>query len=312
MSKYIAKRLLWMIPITIGVSLIVFFLISLVPGDPASIILGPNAEQAQIDAMNESLGYYDPFWVRYFSYMAGIVQLDFGTSYVTSLPVLQELQSKVAISMIVALSAIIGSLAIGVPLGVLSAVKQYSLLDVIPTSIAMVLAAAPSFWVGLMLMLEFAQKREWFPSFGTEAPGWYILPMLTLAAVYGATMLRFTRSSMLETIRQDYIRTARAKGASERVVIWRHALKNALLPVITSAGNTFGALLGGAIVTETLFSLPGLGTFIVNGIKQKDIPVVMGGTITLAVLFAFVMLAVDLLYALADPRVKAKYSGKRG
>lgn len=312
MSKYIAKRLLWMIPITIGVSLIVFFLISLVPGDPASIILGPNADQAQIDAMNESLGYYDPFWVRYFSYMAGIVRLDFGTSYVTSLPVLQELQSKVAISMIVALSAIIGSLAIGVPLGVLSAVKQYSLLDVIPTSIAMVLAAAPSFWVGLMLMLEFAQKREWFPSFGTEDPGWYILPMLTLAAVYGATMLRFTRSSMLETIRQDYIRTARAKGASERVVIWRHALKNALLPVITSAGNTFGALLGGAIVTETLFSLPGLGTFIVNGIKQKDIPVVMGGTITLAVLFAFVMLAVDLLYALADPRVKAKYSGKRG
>ena len=312
MSKYIAKRLLWMIPITIGVSLIVFFLISLVPGDPASIILGPNAEQAQIDAMNESLGYYDPFWVRYFNYMAGVIRLDFGTSYVTSLPVLQELQSKVAISMIVALSAIIGSLAIGVPLGVLSAVKQYSLLDVIPTSIAMVLAAAPSFWVGLMLMLEFAQKREWFPSFGTEAPGWYILPMLTLAAVYGATMLRFTRSSMLETIRQDYIRTARAKGASERVVIWRHALKNALLPVITSAGNTFGALLGGAIVTETLFSLPGLGTFIVNGIKQKDIPVVMGGTITLAVLFAFVMLAVDLLYALADPRVKAKYSGKRG
>ena len=312
MSKYIAKRLLWMIPITIGVSLIVFFLISLVPGDPGSIILGPNAEQAQIDAMNESLGYYDPFWVRYFNYMAGVIRLDFGTSYVTNLSVLQELQSKVAISMIVALSAIIGSLAIGVPLGVLSAVKQYSLLDVIPTSIAMVLAAAPSFWVGLMLMLEFAQKREWFPSFGTEAPGWYILPMLTLAAVYGATMLRFTRSSMLETIRQDYIRTARAKGASERVVIWRHALKNALLPVITSAGNTFGALLGGAIVTETLFSLPGLGTFIVNGIKQKDIPVVMGGTITLAVLFAFVMLAVDLLYALADPRVKAKYSGKRG
>ena len=135
--------------------------------------------------------------------------------------------------------------------------------------------------------------------------------MLTLTAVYGATMLRFTRSSMLETVRQDYIRTVRAKGAAERVVIWRHALKNALLPVITAAGNTFGALLGGAIVTETLFSLPGLGTFVVNGIKQRDIPVVMGGTITLSVLFSFVVLAVDLIYAFVDPRVKAKYTGRR-
>ena len=312
MLKYVGKRLLWMIPIIIGVSLIVFFLISMVPGDPATIILGAGADQAQIDALNIQLGYYDPFWVRYFRYMKGVIQLDFGTSYVTSLPVIQELKTKVVISVIVAFSAIIGSLVIGIPLGVLSAVKQYSILDIIPTSLAMIFAAAPSFWVGLMLILEFSLKHSWLPSFGVEGSHWYILPMLTLAAVYGATMLRFTRSSMLETIRQDYIRTARAKGASERVVIWRHALKNALLPVITAAGNTFGALLGGAIVTETLFSLPGLGTFIVNGIKQKDIPVVMGGTITLAVLFSFVMLAVDLIYAFVDPRVKAKYAGRRG
>lgn len=312
MLRYVGKRLLWMIPIIIGVSLIVFFLISMVPGDPATIILGAGADQAQIDALNIQLGYYDPFWVRYFRYMKGVIQLDFGTSYVTSLPVIQELKTKVVISIIVAFSAIIGSLVIGIPLGVLSAVKQYSILDVIPTSLAMIFAAAPSFWVGLMLILEFSLKHSWLPSFGVEGNYWYILPMLTLSAVYGATMLRFTRSSMLETIRQDYIRTARAKGASEQVVIWRHALKNALLPVITAAGNTFGALLGGAIVTETLFSLPGLGTFIVNGIKQKDIPVVMGGTITLAVLFSFVMLAVDLIYAFVDPRVKAKYAGKRG
>lgn len=312
MLKYVGKRLLWMIPIAVGVSLIVFFLIGMVPGDPGSIILGAGADQAQIDAMNTALGYYDPFWVRYFNYMKGIVlHFDFGTSYVTSLPVLEELKSKVVISIIIAFSAITGSLAIGVPLGVLSAVKQYSLFDVIPTSLAMIFAAAPSFWVGLMLMLEFSLKRSIFPSFGVEGV-WFVLPMLTLASTYGAAMLRFTRSSMLETIRQDYIRTARAKGAAERVVIWRHALKNALLPVITSAGNTFGALLGGAIVTETLFSLPGLGTFIVNGIKQKDIPVVMGGTITLSVLFSFVMLTVDLIYAFVDPRVKAKYSGKRG
>ena len=311
MLKFIGKRLLWMIPIAIGVSLIVFALISLVPGDPASTILGPSADQAQIDALNTKLGFYDPFWVRYFRYMGGVIRLDFGESYVTKIPVIQELRSKIVISVIVAFSSIAGSLLIGVPLGILSAVKQYSLLDVFPTSLAMVLAAAPSFWVGLMLILVFSLKLGWLPSFGVEKAGWFVLPMLTLTAVYGATMLRFTRSSMLETVRQDYIRTVRAKGAAERVVIWRHALKNALLPVITAAGNTFGALLGGAIVTETLFSLPGLGTFVVNGIKQRDSPVVMGGTITLSVLFSFVVLAVDLIYAFVDPRVKAKYTGRR-
>ena len=311
MLKFIGKRLLWMIPIAIGVSLIVFALISLVPGDPASTILGPSADQAQIDALNTKLGFYDPFWVRYFRYMGGVIRLDFGESYVTKIPVIQELRSKIVISVIVAFSSIAGSLLIGVPLGILSAVKQYSLLDVFPTSMAMVLAAAPSFWVGLMLILVFSLKLGWLPSFGVEKAGWFVLPMLTLTAVYGATMLRFTRSSMLETVRQDYIRTVRAKGAAERVVIWRHALKNALLPVITAAGNTFGALLGGAIVTETLFSLPGLGTFVVNGIKQRDIPVVMGGTITLSILFSFVVLAVDLIYAFVDPRVKAKYTGRR-
>ena len=311
MLKFVGKRLLWMIPIAVGVSLIVFALISLVPGDPASTILGPSAEQAQIDALNTKLGFYDPFWVRYFRYMGGVLRLDFGESYVTRIPVIQELKSKIVISVIVAFSSIVGSLLIGVPLGILSAVKQYSLMDVFPTSMAMILAAAPSFWVGLMLILVFSLKLGWLPSFGVEKAGWFVLPMLTLTAVYGATMLRFTRSSMLETVRQDYIRTVRAKGAAERVVIWRHALKNALLPVITAAGNTFGALLGGAIVTETLFSLPGLGTFVVNGIKQRDIPVVMGGTITLAILFSFVVLAVDLIYAFVDPRVKAKYAGRR-
>lgn len=312
MLKYTLKRLLWMIPIILGVSLLVFFLVDMVPGDPASIILGAGATQESIDALNETLGYNNPFWKRYFSYMLGVLHLDFGTSYATSLSVAGELSHKVIISLIVALSAIVASLTIGIPLGILSAIKQYSLLDVLPTSMAMMLSAAPSFWVGLMLMLKLSLERKLLPSFGTESPTWFILPMLTLAAVYGSTMLRFTRSSMLETIRQDYIRTARAKGVKESKVIWRHALKNALLPVITSAGNTFGALLGGAIVTETLFSLPGLGTFIVNGVKQKDVPVVMGGTITLAVLFAFVMLAVDLAYAFVDPRIRAKYSGKRG
>ena len=169
MLKFIGKRLLWMIPIAIGVSLIVFALISLVPGDPASTILGPSADQAQIDALNTKLGFYDPFWVRYFRYMGGVIRLDFGESYVTKIPVIQELRSKIVISVIVAFSSIAGSLLIGVPLGILSAVKQYSLLDVFPTSMAMVLAAAPSFWVGLMLILVFSLKLGWLPSFGVES-----------------------------------------------------------------------------------------------------------------------------------------------
>ena len=307
MIKYVVKRLLLMIPVLLGVSLLIFFLVNMVPGDPASFALGTDATKEQIEAFNESIGYYDPLPIRYFNYMKDLLRFDFGTSYISKLPVLDELADKVPISIIVAFTAILGSLLVGVPLGVLSAVKQYSLWDIIPTSLAICLASAPSFWLGLLLMLQFSLKMQLLPSFGVEEPGWYILPTLTLVAIYGSNQMRQTRSSMLETIRQDYIRTVRSKGATERVVIWRHALKNALLPVITAAGNNFGILLGGAIVTETLFSLPGLGTFIVNGVKQKDVPVVMGGTLTLAIMFAFVMLAVDIIYAFADPRVKARY-----
>jgi len=307
MIKYVLKRLLLMIPVLLGVSLLIFLLVNSVPGDPASYALGADATAEQIEAFNKAIGYYDPLPVRYINYMKNLLRLDFGTSYVSRLSVMGELSVKVPISIIVAFTAIAGSLLVGIPLGILSAVKQYSLLDVIPTSMAICLASAPSFWLGLLLMLQFSLKMQWLPSFGVEKPWWWVLPMLTLVAIYGSNQMRLTRSSMLETIRQDYISTVRAKGATERVVIWRHALKNALLPVITAAGNNFGILLGGAIVTETLFSLPGLGTFIVNGVKQKDVPVVMGGTITLAALFAFVMLAVDVIYAYADPRVKARY-----
>ncbi len=301
-----------MIPIIIGVSLLVFTLIDLVPGDPGTLILGPSATSDEIEAMNEAIGYYKPFWVKYFTYMGKLLQGDFGTSYATSLAVLPKLMNRTTVSFLVALSSITASLCIGIPLGVLSAVKQYSLWDAIPSSIAMMLSALPAFWIGLMLMLELSLKRDLLPTFGVEEKGWIIMPTMTLAAVYGSTMMRFSRSSMLETIRQDYIRTARAKGATESVVVWRHELKNALLPVITAAGNTFGVLLGGAIVCETLYSIGGLGTYVVNGIKMNDLPVVMGGTITLATMFAMVNLIVDLLYAFFDPRVKARYQRRRG
>ena len=312
MYRYVLKRLLLMIPVVLGVSFVIFTILSMVPGDPASMILGPGVSQQEVDQLNHDLGYDRPFLVRYFDYLYNaIFRFDFGKSYATKLDVGSDLVVKAPISFAVAMNAIIFAGVVGIPIGVLSAVKQYSLLDTIPTFIALFLAAAPAFWVGMMLMVIFSLKLGWLPTSGVDTWKGYVLPTVALGVMYAALQLRFTRSSMLETIRQDYIRTARAKGAAERTVIWKHAMKNALMPVITIIGVNFGGLLGGAIVTETLFSIPGLGTYIVNGIKQKDVPVVMGGTMCLAFMFAAIMLCVDLLYAFVDPRIKAKYSGRR-
>ena len=313
MYRYVIKRLLLIIPVVLGVSFVIFSILAMVPGDPASMILGAGVTQEEVDQLNHELGYDRPFLVRYFSYLYdAIFHFDFGTSYATRQEVFPEVMAKAPISFSIAMNAIIFAGVVGIPIGVLSAVKQYSLLDTIPTFIALFLAAAPAFWVGMLLMILFSLKLGWLPTGGVETWKGYVLPMLALGLMYAAQQLRFTRSSMLETIRQDYIRTARAKGAAERTVIWKHAMKNALMPVITIIGVNFGGLLGGAIVTETLFSIPGLGTYIVNGIKQKDVPVVMAGTMCLAVMFAGIMLCVDLLYAFVDPRIKAKYSGRRG
>ena len=312
MHKYVLRRLVLMIPIVLGVSVIIFFLISIVPGDPATIILQGNASAEDVARLNHELGYDQPIVIRYFNYMKDLIfHGDFGTSSVSGLPVLQELLAKAPISAMVALNAVLFASVVGIPLGVMSAVKQYSLADTVPTFVALFLSSAPAFWIGLMLMQFFSLKLGWLPTGGIDSWKSYILPMLALGTPYAAEQLRFTRSSMLETIRQDYIRTARAKGAKEGRVIWGHAMRNALLPVITVSGVNFGALMGGAVVTETLFSLPGIASYIVNGIKAKDVPVVMGGIIFFAIVFAFVMLLVDIIYAYVDPRIKAKYTGRR-
>ena len=311
MLRYIFKRILWMIPICLGVSLMVFVMVNSIPGDPGTIIMGSGATDEEIRAVNEQLGYYDPLWVRYLNFVKGAVVLDFGQSYVTRHNVFDDICEKFQVSIKVAVAATLCTIAIGIPVGVLSAVKQYSVVDYISRTIAMFLATAPSFWVGLLLILYFSMKLDWLPSFGMDEPGWLIMPMLTCAALHGATTMRYTRSSMLDTIRQDYIRTVRSKGATESRVIWGHAIKNALIPVVQTVGGTFATLLGGAIVTESLFSLPGLGSYIVNGVKQRDVPVVMGGVLTISVLHAVVILAVDVINAMIDPRIKAKLTKKR-
>ncbi|GHV46885.1 peptide ABC transporter permease [Synergistales bacterium] len=312
MHRYIIKRMLLLIPVVIGVTFIIFSILYITPGDPGSVILGAGATQVDIDRLNDSLGYNLPFFQRYFKYIFdAFFRFDLGISYSSKTPVITELIARLPISICVAFNGIFFAIVVGVPIGVVSAVKQYSLWDKVPTGVALLLASLPAFLIGMLLMLVFSLNLGWFPSSGVGSWRHYIMPMLTLGLPYAGQQLRFTRSSMLETIRQDYVRTARAKGATERTVVWTHAMSNALLPIITIAGNNFGILIGGAVVTETLFSIPGLGTFIVNGIKQKDVPVVMGGIIIFAVVFSITMLLVDLSYAFVDPRIKAKYSGRR-
>jgi peptide/nickel transport system permease protein len=200
------------------------------------------------------------------------------------------------------------AIVVGVPIGILSAVRQYTILDYAPTAVALFLASLPVFLIGMVLMLIFSLWLGWFPSNGVGTWKHYVMPTISLGLPYASFQLRFTRSSMLETIRQDYIRTAKAKGAPERNVIWHHAMRNALLPVVTVAGNNFGLIIGGAIATETLFGLPGLGTFIVSGINQRDLPIVMAGIIVFTIVFSLIILLVDVMYAFIDPRIKAKYA----
>ena len=313
MHRFVIKRLLTMIPILLGVSFIIFTLMYFIPGDPATNILGPGALDSAVEQLNEELGFNDPFIVRYVNYIKDLIfKFDFGKSYQNRLPVGGEILKRLPVSAKLAFGSISVSLLIGVPLGVLSAVKQYSLWDKIPTGAALLIAAMPAFITGMCLMLVFSLKLGWLPVSGVQyGLKSYILPVISLGLPYGARQLRFTRSSMLETIRQDYVRTAKAKGASASKTIWGHAMKNALMPVITVAGSSFGGLLGGAIATESLFGLPGLGTYISEGIKLKDVNAVMGGIIVFAGMFAIIMLLVDLSYAFVDPRIKARYTGRR-
>lgn len=309
MWKYVIKRLLLIIPILLGVTILIFFVMELSPGDPASTILGAGATQEAIDMLNKELGYDRPMLTRLGSYIANVfLKGDFGNSYRSRLPVIDSIVVSIPISLRVAFFAITFAAVVGIPIGVLSAVKQYSLLDTIPTVTSLFLSALPGFWLGMMLLYLFALKLGILPSYGVETWKGFILPTISLGLPYAAQEMRFTRSSMLETIRSDYVRTARAKGAAERRVIWRHALKNALLPVITVTGTIFAAMLGGAVVTESLYSIPGLGSLLVTSIKIKDTPTVMGCTFVLAAMCSLVLLVVDLLYAVVDPRIRAKYS----
>ena len=316
MGKYIGKRLLYMILVLFGVAFLVFAILSLTPGDPGTIILGVTASPDDIAALNHEFGYDQPFLLRFFDYIRGIVcHLDLGISYQSREPVITDIAARFPNTLLLTILSMTVSAIIGITLGVISAVRKYSVLDHFCVITALVFASIPGFWLGLMLIMGFALQLRILPSFGADDLIHFILPTITVAAGSAASILRLTRSAMLETIRQEYIKTAKAKGASERRIIWKHAMRNAMLPVVTTLGTNFGASLGGAIIAETVFAMPGMGMLITTAIRQKDIPVVMGSTLFLAFLFSLIILLVDILYAFIDPRIMAKYKnggGRRG
>lgn len=308
MIKYVIKRLLLLIPIVLGIAFLIFTIMYFTPGDPARQILGPEATAEAVEQLREEMGLNDSFFTRFFNYVKDALHLDFGTSYRTQKPVFDEILTRFPVSIKLAFVSILFAVLLGIPLGVYSATHQYSVADQTLRVVSMFFVAVPPFWFAMMLILVFALNLGWFPTSGSSSWNCFILPMLTLGMPYGGKFLRITRSTMLEVIRSDYIVTAKAKGVPQRVITYTHALKNALLPVITTVATSFGGLLGGAIITESVFNMSGLGSLIVLSIKMMDTPTVMAAVILLAVMFTLIMLVVDLIYAFIDPRIKAKYT----
>lgn len=307
MGKYILQRLGMMVVVVLGISFIVFTIMNLTPGNPAQLILGQSASPEQVARLEAELGLNEPFFVRYFDYITDMFQGEFGNSYQTKLPVFEEILSRFPTTLTLAAVAMFFATLIGVPVGVISAVRQYSFVDAVSTVAALIFASIPSFVLGLVLMLVFALNLHWLPATGLQDISGYILPAVTLSTGTMATLVRMTRSTMLEVLKQDYIRTARAKGAEEKSVILKHSLRNALLPIITVIGVDFGYLLAGTVVIESVFAISGIGSLLITSIRMKDTPVVMAAIMFVTIAYSLVNLLVDIIYAYIDPRIKSQY-----
>jgi ABC-type dipeptide/oligopeptide/nickel transport system permease component len=303
LSAYVLRRLVLAVPTLVGVTLVVFALIRLVPGDPARLVLGLQASEEEVQRLRVQLGLDQPLPVQYARFLARLLQGDLGRSVVTGEPVLREIGARLPATVQLAVTSTVVATLAGVAAGVVSATRQYSWWDYAVMTVALFGISLPVFWLGLMLMLLFSVHLRWLPAGGYGTPAHLVLPTVTLAAFSVAIIARMTRSSLLEVLHQDYVRTAWAKGLSSRAVVLRHALKNALIPVVTVIGLQFGGLLGGAILTETVFAWPGMGRLLVGAIVARDYPVVQGTVLVFAALFTLVNLAVDVLYAYVDPRI---------
>lgn len=312
MLRYVVKRVLMFIPIILGVTIFVFSLLYFTPGDPAQTILGADATEEELDACRESLGLNGSYLERFGSYCSDVfLHGDLGKSYVNGRSISDEVTSRMPKTFTVAIISVFLAVCIGMPLGIISATNQYTWKDNAAIVLALLGVSMPGFWVGLMLSLLFALKLGWLPPSGWGGIQYLILPCFSIAMSGAGSIARQTRSSMLEVIRQDYITTARAKGQTEGKVIYVHALRNALIPIVTQVGTMLGIQLSGAIVAESIFSIPGIGTYMVSGIKNRDYPTVQGSVLVVAVIFSIVMLLVDIAYAFVDPRIKAQYATKK-
>ena len=312
MSRYIYKRLLLMIPVVIMVAVLIFTIMYFTPGDPAIIILGPNASLEQLAAKRAELGIDQPYLAQLWNYLKNVfIRFDFGNSFINGRSVSSQIMERFPRTLMIAALSVLLSIVAGVPLGIVASVHQYTWKDNASMFAALIAASMPGFWIAQMMSLLFALRLGWLPATGIDSWKCYILPVVANAIGGIASMARQTRSSMLEVIREDYITTARAKGQIERKVIYHHALRNALIPIVTCAGGAFGFQLGGALVVETVFSIPGLGKYMMDAINQRDYPSIRGTVIFLAIAFSIVMLAVDIMYAFIDPRIKGQYQSKK-
>ncbi len=308
MHRYIIKRLLMLIPVMLGISFILYSIMTLTPGDPAQLMLGPGATEEAIEMKRAELGTDKGFWEGYVDWLSGALTGDFGESYRSKEPVFNEVFARFPNTLKLASSAILLSVIFGIGLGIFQAVRQYSMSDNIISAGTLLLTSMPDFWIGLILIIVFSVKIKL--SHASGASHWYnfVLPAITASINYTANTIRMTRSSMLEVIRSDYIRTARAKGAPEKTVVFKHALKNALLPVVTLIGINLGWQLGGTIIVEQIFAIPGIGTLMIGAVRAKDTPLLMASVLFVALLSAIINLVTDILYAYIDPRIKAEYS----
>ncbi|OUM90081.1 ABC transporter permease [Caldibacillus debilis] len=319
MGKYILKRLFDLVPTLFAVAIITFIITRIIPGDPASVMLGPQASVEDVKELREELGLNDPLHVQFFHYMKDLLTGDLGVSLTYNEPVIGLILERFPNTLILSFSALLIAILIGVPAGIIAAYKQNSLIDYAVMLVSLIGVSMPIFWLGVMLVLYFSVHLGWLPATGMGSPEdgmlsflkYLILPSITLATIPMANFARITRSSMLEVISQEYIKTARAKGLSEFLVVCKHAFKNALTPILTVLGMQISMMLGGAVLTETVYSWPGMGRLIVDAIEKRDFVVVQGTVLFIAVIFILVNLLVDILYKVVNPKIN--YSAeKRG
>ncbi len=304
MLQYIVRRIPYVILVLLTVSLLAFSIMYL-SGDPAALMMPADAPDSAIQALREEMGLEDPFLIQYGRFLYNFfVNFDLGYSYVRRTPAITVVLERMPASLLLSTFSMGFAILVGVTAGVYSAIKRNTTIDFIVTGLTIALSSIPAFWLGLMLIIVFSVRLRWLPSFGSGTFSHLILPVFTLSAYYLALISRLTRSSLLQVLSEDYIRTARAKGLFPRIVVMKHALKNALIPLVTMLGMQFGRLIGGAVVTETVFAWPGVGRLIVNSVIQRDFPVVQASLLILALIFVFLNFAVDFIYAYLDPRIR--------